>query len=110
MRVCAVLQVMNDLVIDRGPSPYITNLEIVCNGRIMTTVQGDGGCGGCEGVCSWRGHHFIKILKKPKAIVQGFFFSWSDKIVEKSNPSESKRKEKLNGACFSCIAHMSREL
>ena len=22
----------------------------------------------------WRGHRFIKILKKPKAIVQGFFF------------------------------------
>ena len=61
--MCAVLQVMNDLVIDRGPSPYITNLEIVCNGRIMTTVQGDGGCwgyegvrvvGGCEGVCNGR--------------------------------------------------------
>ena len=32
------------------------------------------------------------------------------KCVEKSNPSESKRKEKLNGACFSCIAHVSREL
>ena len=34
----------------------------------------------------------------------------SKKCVEKSNPSESKRKEKLNGACFSCIAHASREL
>ena len=39
-----------------------------------------------------------------------FFFSGSEKCVEKSNPSESKRKEKLNGTCFSCIAHLSREL
>ena len=52
----------------------------------------------------------IKILKKPKAIVQGFFFRGLRTCVEKSNPSESKGKEKLNGACFSCIAHVSREL
>ena len=58
----------------------------------------------------WRGHRCIKILKKPKAIVQGFFFRGPKKYVEKSNPSESKRKEKLIGACFSCIAHLSREL
>ena len=32
------------------------------------------------------------------------------KYVEKSNPSESKRKEKLTGTCFNCIAHLSREL
>ena len=49
-------------------------------------------------------------MKKPKAIVQGFFFRGLKKCVEKSNPSESKRKEKLNGTCFSCIAHLSREL
>ena len=40
----------------------------------------------------------------------GFFFRGPKNCVEKSNPSESKRKEKLNGACFSCIAHVSREL
>ena len=40
----------------------------------------------------------------------GFFFRGQKNCVEKSNPSESKRKEKLNGACFSCIAHVSREL
>ena len=40
----------------------------------------------------------------------GFFFRGPKKCVEKSNPSESKRKEKLNGTCFSCIAHVSREL
>ena len=53
----------------------------------------------------------IKILKKPKAIYSpGFFFRGLKKYVEKSNPSESKRKEKLNGTCFSCIAHLSTEL
>ena len=35
-------QVMNELVVDRGPSPYITNLEVICNDRLVTTVQGDG--------------------------------------------------------------------
>ena len=58
----------------------------------------------------WRGHRFIKVLKKPKAIVQGFFGGGPKKCVEKSNPSESKRKDKLNGTCFSCIVHVSREL
>jgi len=33
---------MNEVVIDRGPSPYITNLEVFCNGRMITTVQADG--------------------------------------------------------------------
>ena len=45
-----------------------------------------------------------------KGYSPGFFFRGPKKYVEKSNPSESKRKEKLNGACFSCIAHVSREL
>ena len=36
------MQVMNDLVVDRGPNPYLTNLIISCNGRKMTAVQGDG--------------------------------------------------------------------
>ena len=40
----------------------------------------------------------------------GFFFWGPKKYVEKSNPSESKRKEKLIGTCFSCIAHLSTEL
>ncbi|XP_065891465.1 NAD kinase-like [Dysidea avara] len=34
--------VMNEVVVDRGPSPYITNLEVFCNGRLITTVQADG--------------------------------------------------------------------
>ena len=33
---------MNEVVVDRGPSPYLTNLEFFCNGRLMTSVQGDG--------------------------------------------------------------------
>ena len=33
---------MNDLVVDRGPNPYLTNLCVKCNGRQMTSVQGDG--------------------------------------------------------------------
>ena len=39
-----------------------------------------------------------------------FFFCGPEKSVEKSKPFKSTRKEKLNGACFSCIAHSSREL
>ena len=45
-----------------------------------------------------------------KGYSPGFFFRGPRKSVEKSNPSESKRKEKLNGTCFSCIVHVSREL
>ena len=41
-RTSLAVQVMNDLVVDRGPNPYLTNLLIKCNGRTMTTVQGDG--------------------------------------------------------------------
>ena len=36
------LQVMNEVVVDRGQSPFLTNIEIFCNQRLMTTVQGDG--------------------------------------------------------------------
>ena len=46
---------------------------------------------------------------KPKAIVQRVFFRGPKRCVEKSNPSDTKRKEKLNGICFSCIAHSSEE-
>lgn len=38
----AKVLVMNEVVVDRGPSPYLTNLEFYCNGRLMTSVQGDG--------------------------------------------------------------------
>ena len=45
-----------------------------------------------------------------KGYSPGFFFRGPKTCVENSNPSESKQKAKLNGTCFSCIAHVSREL
>mmetsp|Transcript_13118 Transcript_13118/g.20775 ORF Transcript_13118/g.20775 Transcript_13118/m.20775 type:complete len:522 (+) Transcript_13118:129-1694(+) len=33
---------MNDLVLDRGPSPFLTSVEVYCNNRKVTLVQGDG--------------------------------------------------------------------
>lgn len=36
------LQVLNEVVVDRGPSSYLTNLEIYCNDHHITSVQGDG--------------------------------------------------------------------
>ena len=36
------MNVVNELVVDRGPSPFLTYLEVFCNERLMTTVQGDG--------------------------------------------------------------------
>ncbi|KAF8274591.1 hypothetical protein EI94DRAFT_1713798 [Lactarius quietus] len=35
-------EVLNDLVIDRGPSPYVSMLELFGDDHHMTTVQGDG--------------------------------------------------------------------
>lgn len=34
--------VLNEVVIDRGPSPFLTNLECFCNGYHITTIQADG--------------------------------------------------------------------
>lgn len=34
--------VLNEVVVDRGPSSYLTNLEIFCNDSHITSVQGDG--------------------------------------------------------------------
>jgi len=33
---------MNEVLIDRGPSPYLTSLECYCDGVFTTTVQADG--------------------------------------------------------------------
>lgn len=33
---------LNEVVINRGPSPYLTQLEVWCNGGFLTTIQGDG--------------------------------------------------------------------
>ena len=49
-------------------------------------------------------------LRETKGYSPGVFFLQSEKSGEKSKPFKSTRKEKLNVACFSCIAHSSREL
>lgn len=38
----AVFQILNDLVVDRGPSAYMSQLEVFGDGRHLTTVQADG--------------------------------------------------------------------
>ena len=53
---------------------------------------------------------FHQNFEETKDYSPGFFFRVPKKCVDKSNPSESKRKEKLNGAWFSCIVHVRREL
>ena len=35
-------EVLNELVIDRGPSPYVSNLELYGDGNLLTIVQADG--------------------------------------------------------------------
>lgn len=35
-------QVLNEVVIDRGASPYLSNLDCFCDGKYITTVQADG--------------------------------------------------------------------
>lgn len=37
-----VAQALNEISIDRGPSAYISNLEVLCNDTLITCVQGDG--------------------------------------------------------------------
>lgn len=34
--------VLNEAVIDRGPSPYLSAIQLTCDGQYLTTVQGDG--------------------------------------------------------------------
>lgn len=35
-------QVLNEVVIDRGPSPYLCNIDLFLDGKHITSVQGDG--------------------------------------------------------------------
>jgi NAD+ kinase len=35
--------VLNEVVIDRGPSPYLSNIDLFLDGKYITSVQGDGG-------------------------------------------------------------------
>ncbi|XP_024908104.1 NAD kinase b isoform X2 [Cynoglossus semilaevis] len=41
-KVTLQLQVLNEVVIDRGPSSYLSNVDLYLNGRLITSVQGDG--------------------------------------------------------------------
>lgn len=36
------LQVLNEVVVDRGPSSYLSNVDLFLDGHLITTVQGDG--------------------------------------------------------------------
>ena len=35
-------EVLNELVIDRGPSPYVSNLELFADNELLTVIQADG--------------------------------------------------------------------
>ncbi|GCC32268.1 hypothetical protein chiPu_0010729 [Chiloscyllium punctatum] len=37
-----VLHVLNEVVVDRGPSSYLSNVDLYLDGRLITSVQGDG--------------------------------------------------------------------
>ena len=39
---CPRPQVLNEVVIDRGPSSYLSNVDVYLDGHLITTVQGDG--------------------------------------------------------------------
>lgn len=36
------IKVLNEVVIDRGPSPYLCNIDLFLDGKHITSVQGDG--------------------------------------------------------------------
>lgn len=39
---CEQFEVLNEVVIDRGPSPYVSNLEVYGDDELLTVVQADG--------------------------------------------------------------------
>lgn len=41
-KVVCEQQVLNEVVVDRGPSPYVTNLELYGDGLLLTVAQADG--------------------------------------------------------------------
>uniref|UniRef100_A0A673AFM7 NAD(+) kinase n=1 Tax=Sphaeramia orbicularis TaxID=375764 RepID=A0A673AFM7_9TELE len=41
-KVALQLQVLNEVVVDRGPSSYLSNVDLYLDGRLITSVQGDG--------------------------------------------------------------------
>uniref|UniRef100_A0A8B9L247 NAD(+) kinase n=1 Tax=Astyanax mexicanus TaxID=7994 RepID=A0A8B9L247_ASTMX len=41
-KITLQLQVLNEVVVDRGPSSYLSNVDLYLDGRLITSVQGDG--------------------------------------------------------------------
>lgn len=41
-QVVKEFDVLNEVVVDRGASPYLSNLDCFCDGKLITTVQADG--------------------------------------------------------------------
>ena len=41
-KLVLVIQVLNEVVVDRGPCPYLTNIDLYLEHRYVTSVQGDG--------------------------------------------------------------------
>lgn len=39
---CETYNVLNEAVIDRGPSPFLSVLDLTCDNQYLTTAQGDG--------------------------------------------------------------------
>lgn len=33
---------LNEAVVDRGPSPYLSMIDLSCDSQYLTTLQGDG--------------------------------------------------------------------
>ncbi len=40
--LCVCIKVLNEVVVDRGPSSYLSNVDLYLDGRLITSVQGDG--------------------------------------------------------------------
>ena len=34
--------ILNEVVVDRGPSPFLCILDLTCDSQYLTTLQGDG--------------------------------------------------------------------
>jgi NAD+ kinase len=41
-KIIASYRVLNEAVVDRGPSPYLSTIDLKCDQQYLTTVQGDG--------------------------------------------------------------------
>ena len=51
------LLVLNEVVVDRGPSPYLSNIDLFLDGKHITSVQGDG-----TYILVMRNKNFYKLL------------------------------------------------